>query len=213
VAPADRNDDEIRRRLRGIVSVCTLFLAVSGLTVAACVSDVFSSPDYRSLLSISQTYRCLMAAEVFFVVFLWPAAGAGRGALSVPVLAALVVISAPLVAVAAYVSNTPAYTIALTHLLLLAIATASVSGAALAERTPSRPWRWYYLAAVFTAGAIPLAHFLMLNLTGVQLPWLGCISPFWAMELTLQSAATASKLYWAVSVLIFTGSAAVMHKL
>jgi len=213
VRPDAGNDEEIRRRLRGIAAVCTAFLMVAGAAVAVCVSDAFSTRHYRPFPQIGNTYRCLMAAELFFVIFLWPMAGARRGAVNVPALAGLVVVSAPLVAVAAYVSNVQAYSIALTHLLLLAVAAASISGCSLAGRAGGRAWRWYYFAAVFLSGGIPLLHFLTINLTGVRLPWVSCISPFWAMELVQQTAAASAKLYWAITVLIFTTSAAVMQKL
>ena len=196
-----------------VVTVCAVFLAVCASAVAACVGGVASSEGYSSFVEIENTYRLLMAAELFFVMFLWPLSGAKRGAMSVPVLSALLVTSAPLVLIAAWVSNVPGYTIVLTHLLLLAVAAACVGTCKLIARRGERYWRHYYLWAAVLAGGLPLMQFLMLDLAGKGLRWLSCIAPFWAMELAQQPGQDGSRLLWALAVLIFAGIAAAAQKL
>ena len=193
-------------------TVYAVFLAVCAAAVVACVWGVASVKSYRSFLEIENTYRFLMAAELFFIMFLWPLVGARRGAVSVPILAMLVVISVPLVLIAAWVSNVPAYTIVLTHLLLLAVAAACVGVCKMIGRRGESYWRHYYLWAAALAGGLPLVQFLMLDLTGKGLRWLSCISPFWAMELAQQPGLEGSRLFWALPVLIFAAIAAVAQR-
>lgn len=195
-----------------VATVCAVFLAVCAAAVAGCVWGVASAKSYRSFLEIENTYRFLMATELFFIMFLWPLVGARSGAVSVPVLAILVVISVPLVLIAAWVSNVQAYTIVLTHLLLLAVAAACVGACKMVARRGECYWRHYYLWAAALAGGLPLVQFLMLDLTGKGLRGLSCISPFWAMELTQQPGLESSRLLWALSVLIFAAIAAVAQR-
>jgi len=195
------------------VVVCVVFLAINAAVVALCVSGALSSRSYRSFAEIENTYRCLMAGELFFIIFLWPLVGAQRGAISVPALAALLVVSAPLVIAAAWVANVPVYAILLTHLLLLSVAAACVSTCRLIIRKGGRHWRHYYLGAAALAGGVPLAQFLLLDLTGAGLRWLSCVAPFWAMELAQQTGPDASRLLWTLSVVFFAAVAAAANKL
>ena len=199
--------NKARRTPGGVVIVCVAFLMVNAVVVAVCVWGGLSVEGYRSLAEIENTYRFVMAGELFFIMFLWPFLGARRGAVSVPVLAALIVISVPLVLVAAWVADVPVYTVLLTHLLLLSVSAAVVSVCRLVGRKGVSYWRYYYLAAVAIAGGVPLVQFLLLDLTGKGLRWLSCIAPFWAMELAQQTSPDASRLLWTVSVLFFAAIA------
>ena len=199
------------RTPRGVVTVCVAFVAVNAAAVAVCVAGALSVGDYRAFTEIENTYRCLMAAELFFVIFLWPLLGARHGAVTVPVLAALMAVSIPLVIIAAQVSNVPVYAVVLTHLLLLAVAAACVSACKLTGRKGERHWRYYYLGAAAIAGGLPLLQFLLLDLLGGGLRWLSCISPFWAMELAQQAG--APRALWAVAALVFAAIAVAGHAL
>jgi len=198
---------------RNLVTVCIAFLAVNAAAVAVCVAGALSVEGYRSFAEIENTYRCLMAGELFFIIFLWPLLGARYGAVSVPALALLIVISIPLVLVASWAANAPAYILLLTHLLLLSVSAAVVSVCRLIGRKGVSYWRYYYLAAAAMSGGVPLVHFLLLDLTGKGLRWLSCVAPFWAMELARQTGPDASRLLWTISVLFFAAVAAAAQRL
>jgi hypothetical protein len=192
-----------------IVTAAIVFLAVNALAITVCAAGALSTSDYRAFPQMENIYRCLMGSELFFVMFVWPL----LGAVSVPALAVLVVISVPLVVIAAWASNVPAYTVVLTQLLLLSVAAACISASKLIARMGPTLWRHYYLAAAALAGGVPLVQFLMLDLTGRGLRWLSCVSPFWAMELVQQTEAEVSRLYWAATVFFFAVLAVVAQRL
>jgi len=196
-----------------LVRVCILFLAVCAAAVAACLTGIFSSQEYRAFPEIENTYRLLMAAEVFFLVFLWPLYCGTPGAVSAPALGTLLAVSVPLVLIAARVSNVPLYMVARTHLLLLAIAAASAAGCKLILRIGPHARRWYYPIAAGLAGGLPMVQFIMLDMTGGGARWLSCASPLWAMELALLPPGDVPRAYWPGALLLFAAMAAVLRLL
>jgi len=194
-----------------LVKVCIVFLAVCAAAVAACLTGVFSSEGYRAFPEIENTYRLLMAAELFFLVFLWPLYCGTPGAVSAPALGTLLVVSVPLVLIAARVSNVPVYMVARTHLLLLAIAAASAAGCKLMLRIGPRARRWYYPIAAGLAGGLPMVQFVLLDMTGGGARWMSCASPFWAMELAILPPGEVPRAYWPGALLVFAAMAAVLR--
>ena len=193
-----------------VVKMGIVFLAVNAVAIAVCVAGAFSSESYSAFTEIENTYRCLMAAELFFVLFLWPLYCRKPGAASVPAVGALLVISAPLVLVAAYVSNVPAFMVARSQLVLLAVASAVMAAWRLIGREGGTAWRWYYPAVATVAGGLPLVQFVIQDVAGGGADWLSCASPFWAMELALRSPDTVPRLYWPATLLFFAAIAAVL---
>ncbi|HUW35090.1 MAG TPA: hypothetical protein VM223_26060 [Planctomycetota bacterium] len=195
-----------------LVKVCIVFLAVCAAAVAACLTGAFSSEGYRAFPEIENTYRLLMAAELFFLLFLWPLYCGTPGAVSAPALGTLLVVSVPLVLIAARVSNVPAYMVARTHLLLLTVAAASAAACKLILRVGPRSRRWYYPLAAGLAGGLPLVQFVLLDISGgAGARWLSCASPFWAMELALLPPGEVPRAYWPGALLVFAGVAAVLR--
>jgi len=202
--------DSPRRTPETLVTVCIVFLAASAAAIAVCVSGAFSSESYRAFAEIENTYRCLMGGELFFVIFLWPLFCGRAKAVSVASLAILLVISVPLVIVAASVSNVPVFMIARTQMLLLAVAAACISACKVIGSRGDSAGRCYYLAASLLAGGLPLFQFILLDLTGQGLRWLSCASPFWAMELAQEPPSDVPRLYWPVALLFFAAVAAAL---
>jgi len=205
-------DDQQRRVPRSAVSAAIAFLVVDAVAVAACLSGLFTSSSYRPFVEIENTYRCLMAAELFFVAFLWPLWGRS-GAVSVPVLGLLLAVSVPLVVISAYVADVTGAVLVRTHLLLIAVSAAAVAATRLIGRTRPEHIQYYYAIAAVLCGGLPLLQFLLLDLTGKGAPWLSFFSPFWAMELAQRDTADAARTYWAPTVLVFAGLAALMGAL
>lgn len=195
-----------------LVVISIIFVGVNAVAIALCVAGALSTERYRSFPDLTDTYRCLMASELAFVMFLWPLLGGKRSTLNVPVLAVLAMISAPLVVIAATVSNTGADAVLRSHLLLFSIAAAVIASWQLLQARAAGA-RWYFLAAAALSGGLPLLQFLTLDLAGARLRWLAVVSPFWAMELAQQSLNDVPRSYWAVSVLVPAGVAAVMTAL
>jgi len=179
------------------------FLAVCAAAVAACVAGVFSSENYRAFTEIENTYRGLIAAELFFVIFVWPLFSRRAGATGAPALAMLLVLSVPLVLIAVSVSNVSAAQVLRTQSLLFAVGAAAVAACKLMRRAGEQPGRFYYLAAAALAGALPLAQFVLLDVAGRGLQWLSCFSPFWAMELAMRSEPEVPRAYWPLSLCFF----------
>jgi len=196
-----------------LVLISIIFLGVNAVAIALCVAGALSTERYRSFPDLADTYRCLMASELAFVLFLWPVLGGKRSMLNVPVLAVLAVISAPLVLIAASVANTGADAVLRSHLLLFSIAAAVIATWQLLRASRAAAARWYFLVVAALSGGLPLLQFLTLDLAGAQLRWLAVISPFWAMELAQRSLNDVPRSYWAVSVLVPAGVAAVMTAL
>ena len=193
-----------------VVKMGIVFLAVNAAAIAVCVAGAFSSEGYRAFTEIENTYRCLMAGELFFVLFLWPLYCRRPGAASVPALGVLLVVSVPLVLVAAYVSNVPGFMVARTQLLLLAAAGACMAACRLIGRAGGTAWRWYYPVAAALAGGLPMVQFIMQDVAGGGAGWLSCASPFWAMELALRPPDSVPRFYWPATLLFFAILAAAL---
>ena len=156
-----------------------VFLAVSGGAVLLCLAEAFSVRGYRGFPSPVTAFRCLMAAELFFVLFLWPGWLFGQGEASRgwagPALCAIV--SLPVLVAAVAAADVPIGTVARGYALLMCAAMA-VAGVAHGRVAP----RWYYLCATGLCGGLPLAWFVARDVLAADLAWIAALCPFWAMD-------------------------------
>ena len=147
--------------------------------------EPFSTPHYRAFIRIANTYRCLAAVEVFFVVFLWPLLARRPGAVGTAALALMAVASLPLVLVAARVSGTPMSEVGRSQAVLLMIAAASVASVGLVLRIGPSASPYYYPIAAMLSGGLPLAGFVIRDVSGRTAVWLGCASTGYVIGLTV----------------------------
>jgi len=178
------------------------FLGVSGAALLICLTELLSFRGYHSFAVPDNAFRCLMAAELLFLVFIWPQFAFGRGPGSDVLL--LAVLSLPLVVAAVAVADTPVPAVLRGHALLVCVA---IAVAECVRRDSSRA-RWYYLVAACACGVLPLMRYMVYDLLDVKLAWLVHCSPFeamdraviaggqWPLPTMIALAALAAGLHW-----------------
>jgi len=144
---------------------------------------LLSVEGLRSAVEIESAYVALVAAQVFFLVLLWPRFE--RRAVTGPPLeslagaaarlAGLVLLSVPLIFVALRTSEAGPATVLRSQALIVFIGI--IAGAAV--RLPGAAV-WYYPAAFLVSAVVPLVAYLLLEEGGLSTRWAESISPFWA---------------------------------
>jgi len=163
---------------RRLTWTAIVFLLITATTVAVCLTDAFSQPDYASFAQPANSFRCLVGAELFFLLFIWPLFVFGKqdpGRHFVQTLF-LGVLSLPLLAATVAVADASAWQVVRTHALLGCVVLAVVAFARVDLA------RWYYLGATALAGGVPLAAYFIYDVLDAKIPWLSALSPFWAMD-------------------------------
>ena len=178
-----------------------LWLAVCAGAVSAALLGLLSidRPDkvLRSPVEIEHAFIALVAGQAFFLVFLWPlfehpaaTRAETRGLLgAVTRLTGLLLLSAPLVLVARQTSSVGAGDVLRSQALLW------VGGVAVAAalRLPGAR-AWYYPAACFLSGVVPLAAYLLREEGELPADWAAVLSPLWATGAAAAGATSVAAL-------------------
>ena len=172
-----RNTANLRRLTVARPWAGIAFLGVSGAALLVCLTELLSvRANTRSFAGPDNAFRCLMAAELFFFVFIWPQFAFGRGPGRDVLL--LAVLSLPLLLTAVAVADAPVLAVLRGHALLVCVAAAVAECA----RRDSSWARWYYLVAACACAVMPLMRYMVYDLLDVKLAWLVHCSPFEAMD-------------------------------
>ena len=185
----------------GFVWPAITFLLVITATAAVCLLSVLSGPDYTSFARPENLFRCIVGAELFFFVFLWPQfvfrrTGPGHLAVEAALLGAL---SLPVLLTSVVVADPGLGAVLKTHALL-----ACAAWAVIAFARAGGLERWYYLGATALCVALAIAAYLVYDVLDVSLPWLAAFSPFWAMD----KAARPDGVWPLVAMVVLASAAA-----
>jgi hypothetical protein len=167
-------------------------------------------------------FTCLIEAELFFVLAIWPffiprvvvprvevpPGVSGEGHLLMLQVCVMFVVAMPLAFLSQNLASIGAREFFVGHLL---VATAAAFVAAVFGTGPERPSRvtpWYFLGFFVLSGLVPFAHYLSLEYSGTSLAALSAVSPFWsASELDRAAPLVASAIFGVGALAIFLGSA------
>ena len=172
------NPDSTFRRSSAAEGI--LFLIATAVPLALSLLNVFSPDGYVSFVRPPNAFRCLVGAQLFFFLLIWPLFVFGRGgaARQFASAALLGILSLPLILVAAAVTDVPVGAVARTQALLGCVVLCVIAFGRVGRGLE----RWYYLGAMLLSGTIPLAWYLVYDVVNVKLSWLAHVSPFWAMD-------------------------------
>jgi hypothetical protein len=167
------------RSLSGVWLGAALWLATCLAAFGIAVLGLLSTERLRSPVEIEAAPAALAVGQVFFLMVLWPLfeRRADRGDLlgGLARLAALMLLSAPLVLLSSTLTAVGARELLLGQLLVAVLGVLVVS----TVRLP-RFHTWYYPALFLMSAVVPFAAYLLLETGGVSTSWAVPISPFWA---------------------------------
>lgn len=181
-------------------AAAVLWLAVCAAAVTIAVLGVLSVERLRSPVEIENSYVALVAAEAFFLVFLWPfferrTAGGnfsevltGAGAR----LIGLLLLATPLVILATRLCETSTPTLVRSQAMIFLIGVAVAS----TVRLPGAGL-WYMPAAFLLSAGVPFIGYLLREECGIPTAWAAVVSPLWASG----AAAAGSPRF--VSLIVF----------
>ncbi len=199
---------------------------ISGALLLA-LGDVL--PFHLAFITPENAFTCLIEAELFFVLVLWPffiprlllpriempkipTGVGGEGHLLVLQICVLFVVAMPAGFLCQNLANVGPREFAMGHLL---VATAACFVAALwwvGSERGVRPAPWYFLGFFVASALLPFAHYLALEFAGASLGFLSAVSPFWAAgELEQSTPMVASTIFGVVAVALF-GAAPFLRK-
>lgn len=172
---------------RTALKAVLLWVILDTAVVSLCLRRDLSGAGSVLILGVQNAFLCLMAAELAFVLFVWPLCH--RTEPMAPVsgllyeLCLLLLLSAPIVILARRISDTPVLAAVAAHVLLLFVAAPVLSLHALGKALGRRWLHHYYFAALLLSGLPPLLYYLRLELQDTPSPRFAVLSPFWAMYL------------------------------
>lgn len=155
-----------------------LWAGLLGLAVVATLGFGVQDADYPTPFALEHAYPMAVGTELLAVLVVAPLV-AGRRRVGLTALVLLLAMAAPLVLVAARVSDIGAASAAASQAYLL-VAASAVAGYLRVDAKGAG--RGYYWLVVGAAGAgAPIAAFVVGDLMRVQLTWLNAVSPFWVL--------------------------------
>ena len=149
-----------------------------GLALVVTLGIGVQDADYPTPFALEHAYLMAVGAELFALLVVAPLV-AGRRRVRLVALVVLLAMAAPLVLVAARVSDVEAASVAASQAYLLVAAIAVAGYLRVDAGGASRGVYWLVLGAA-GAGA-PLAAFLVGDAMRVPLTWLNAVSPFWVL--------------------------------
>lgn len=182
------------------VAAAVVWLVVCGGVACAAIVGLLSVKRLASPVEIENTYGALVAAQAFFLVFLWPLferapldrESPARGVSGLLVrLVGLLVLAVPLVLIAVRTGDVSTAGVLWSQAFLLLV---GVSAGA-ACRLPGAGV-WYYPAAFLVAGVVPLLGYLLREEGGLSTEWAAVTSPLWAAG----SLAAGGRVLWRMLV-------------
>jgi hypothetical protein len=191
---------------------------ISGVLLLA-LGDVV--PMRLAFITPESAFTCLIEAELFFVLVIWPffipkllvprapmpsipTGVGGEGHLLALQICVLFVVAMPVGFLCQNLANVSAREFAIGHLL---VATAAGFVAALWWAGSERGVRmapWYFLGFFVASAMLPFVHYLAIEHAGASLGFLSAVSPFWAAaELGSGTPIVASVLFGTVALALF----------
>jgi hypothetical protein len=198
------------------IGLFLLWLGFISAALLAATADLL--PFGLGAMGPESAFTCLIQAELFFVLAIWPffiprvvvprmevpAGISAEGPLLVLQVCAMFVVAMPLALLCQMLGSVGARAFFVGHLL---VATAGAFVAALFGTGPERPARvapWYFLAFFAASGLVPFAHYLSLEYSGPSLRALSAVSPFWsAADLDRGAPLVSSLLFGAGALALF----------
>lgn len=165
------------REPSGAIGALIAWLIISGAVVCAAFTGALSSARHKSILEIQTSYRALVMAQVFFVIFLWPLFERKNDGLlgSVVRLLGLMLAAIPLVIITRLTQDLAWANVALSQLLIFIF---GVSVAAAVRLPSSRAW--FYPATFLVVAGAPFVAYLLFEQGRMSTAWAAVITPFWA---------------------------------
>lgn len=153
------------------------WLILCGAAVCAAFMGTLSSARYKSFFEIENSYRALVMAQVFFIIFLLPFFERKNNALpgSIVRLLGLMLVAIPLVAITRLTQELVLANAVLSQLLVFVF---GISVAAV-MRLPNAK-TWYYPAIFLIAVAGPFVAYMLYEQGRVSTEWAAIVTPFWA---------------------------------
>jgi hypothetical protein len=177
-AKSERNDE--RRTPAGLwLGAAAAWLVTCAAALSVAVLGLLSVERLRSPVEIGAAPVALVVGQVFFLIVLWPLferRAAQRdlaGALAR--LASLLLLSAPLVVLAARLAEVDAWALVRSQVLVLMLGVTAAG----AVRLP-RFVTWYYPTVFLLSAVVPFAAYLLYQEGRVATGWAEPVSPLWA---------------------------------
>ena len=183
-----------REQIQKSILLYLYFLVFLTLAIIVAVTD--SLPFRLAFVTPENLFLCLMEAELFFVLVIWPLfipsllqapepepsrADAGRAHVPVLQVGALFLFALPLALVCEGVSNSGISTFFRSNLQVVALGVFVAALFNLAHHLGLRIAPWYFACLFLVSAAVPYAAFLLLEHGAGGASFARFLCPFWAV--------------------------------
>ncbi len=173
------------------IGLYVVWLSFISVVLLAALGNVL--PFQAAFVTPENVFTCLIEAELFFVLVIWPffvprllvpkvelpTGVGGEAHLLVLQVCVLFVVAMPIAFLCQNLAQVGAREFFNGHLLVATAAcfVAALFGAARERQTRMAPW--YFLGFFVLSAMLPFAHYLAVEFAGGSLRFLSAVSPFW----------------------------------